>query len=181
MVSTQTYEFLSRYWSFNSRIHGARHWAHVACLGRKLAEQNDLDGASLRCINAFGWTHDLWRTHDGSGNEHAQDGGIHFLNLDCDLIQQLSEAEQQLVARAIRYHSDGYIACEAYDLGLFDGIDLPEQWVIDTVGCCWDADRLDLNRLGSEPKAELMSTEYWLCLVKASKNLNSNLKENQIL
>ncbi|TML82741.1 MAG: hypothetical protein E6G09_09645, partial [Actinobacteria bacterium] len=27
-----------------------------------------------------------------------------------------------------------------------------------TIGCCWDADRLDLGRVGIEPDPELMST-----------------------
>jgi hypothetical protein len=28
-----------------------------------------------------------------------------------------------------------------------------------TIACCWDADRLDLSRVGIEPDPELMSTE----------------------
>jgi hypothetical protein len=28
-----------------------------------------------------------------------------------------------------------------------------------TIGCCWDADRLDLSRVGIEPDTELMSTD----------------------
>lgn len=28
-----------------------------------------------------------------------------------------------------------------------------------TIGCCWDADRLDLGRVGIEPDPELMSTD----------------------
>ena len=27
-----------------------------------------------------------------------------------------------------------------------------------TIGCCWDADRLDLGRVGIEPEAEYQST-----------------------
>lgn len=171
MIDQDSLACLKTYWSYDSQLHGARHWAHVAYFGRKLATMSGLDESAFRCVNAFAWTHDLWRMHDGGGNQHGRDGFDRFQELDCDLVRQLNEPERQFVARCIRHHSDGYTARDACEQGLFDGIGLPDLWMIDTAGCCWDADRLDLSRLGRSPIARYMSTRYWMSLVDVATRM----------
>lgn len=172
MVDENTLDTLRQFKAYQSKIHGPRHWSHVALLGEKLAEQNNLDDSSKRCIKAFAWLHDLWREDDGPDREHGRMAAKMLRTLDCGLVCSLSESEKRLVERACMYHSDGYIAEEAYDLGLLEGIDMDEDVVITTVGCCWDADRLELLRLGCHPDPELMSTEYWDQLKLEARLLN---------
>ena len=53
------------------------------------------------------------------------------------------------------------VAARAWEVGALDGIGWPRDLVVATVGCCWDADRLDLPRVGVAPTAEFMSTPVW--------------------
>lgn len=158
-LSEKTMLLLENYKSFKSRTHGVSHWERVAQVGMDIGRELKLDNVALWSIKAFGWTHDLWRTHDGRCRKHGRDGFENLLSLDCKLIQQLPEQERELIRLAIRYHSDGFIAGEAFDLGLFETVELNEQRIVDIVGCCWDADRLDLARIGMIPRRCLISTE----------------------
>jgi uncharacterized protein len=54
----------------------------------------------------------------------------------------LDSDELELLVYACRYHSDG---CTEADL---------------TVQVCWDADRLDLGRVGIRPDPRYLCTEY---------------------
>ena len=40
-----------------------------------------------------------------------------------------------------------------------------------TIGTCWDADRLDLGRIGTIPSEEYMSTEVGKDICRGRKNL----------
>jgi uncharacterized protein len=53
----------------------------------------------------------------------------------------LDEARMRLLIDAIRHHTAGTFSFER------------------TIGCCWDADRLDLRSVAVEPDAGNMSTE----------------------
>ena len=123
-----------------SKIHGESHWLHVTQVGHELAQQTpDCD---LAVIFLFGLLHDSKRLNDGRDPEHGErasqfaqelhQGG--FLPLDNDQLEKL------------RY------ACHEHDNGLTS--DDP------TIGICWDADRLNLWRVGRIPKPKFMSTEY---------------------
>ena len=53
----------------------------------------------------------------------------------------VSDNEMELLTEALTYHSDGYTEGDT------------------TVQVCWDADRLDLGRVGTTPKAEYLCTD----------------------
>jgi hypothetical protein len=52
-------------------------------------------------------------------------------------------------------------ATEALGSGEIDLSPEPRRALIACVGSCWDADRLDLLRLGMMPHPDRMSTAHW--------------------
>lgn len=52
----------------------------------------------------------------------------------------LEESRLAVLVDGCRYHAAGLVSASA------------------TIGCCWDADRLDLPRVGIVPSASLLST-----------------------
>jgi uncharacterized protein len=120
-----------------SFIHGFKHVQSVEQNGICLARQS---GANLICVRLFALFHDIRRENDGIDPKHGkraaeyicQNNGILF-RLDKNLLAKL--------IYACEFHADGLVS---EDL---------------TIGTCWDADRLDLIRIGINPQIELLSTE----------------------
>ena len=116
--------------------HGAPHWARVRANGLMLAP---LTGANRHVVELFAFFHDACRV-----NEHVDDGhGARGADLAGRLKGRFFEAtdeEMDLLAHACRYHSDGRSRDDA------------------TVLTCWDADRLDLGRVGIKPHPKYLCT-----------------------
>lgn len=146
----------------NSEIHGSAHWVRVAEYGRLLANAEGLDRRLQRCVEIFGWVHDLERRRDGEDVSHGERAAAKIETEWRGLLgAHLSAAEIALLARAVRYHSDSLSAAEAVREGLFEDVHIREALIEKVVGCCWDADRLDLLRLGIRPSGRYMSTNSW--------------------
>src|SRR5512134_2068752 len=111
-------------------IHGAPHWARVRRNGLVLAEKT---GASRSVVALFAFLHDSCRLNDGRDPRHGQRAGDLALRLRGDGLFSLSDDEAELLALACRHHSDGLRDADV------------------TVQTCWDADRLDLGRVGKRP------------------------------
>jgi uncharacterized protein len=118
-------------------IHGIYHWTRVLENGLRLAENN---GANTKIIIAFSLLHDCRRENDGYDPEHGFRGAEYGRRIR-NKMPGLSDTEFDLFHEAATYHSDG----------LVDG-DL-------TVQTCWDADRLDLYRVGIMPNPNRLCTE----------------------
>ncbi len=147
---------------YPSQIHGPAHWARVRHFGALLAEAEDLPPAARTCVEVFAQIHDLAREDDGGGNQHAIDGASYMDEVVSAVFSgQLSPDQVETVRAAIRYHSDGMVAQQASEDGLFEGLGWPRDLLVRTVGCCWDADRIDLLRVGIHPAHEFMSTSGW--------------------
>jgi uncharacterized protein len=146
---------------FASTVHGPAHWARVHRFGGLLADHAQLPAAARTCVELFAWLHDLAREDDWGGNKHAIDGASQLDRFLGALGEALAEEQRETLRAAIRHHSDGMVAREAFDAGLLPRTSWPGDLVTLTVGCCWDADRLDLPRVGILPRAELMSTPAW--------------------
>jgi uncharacterized protein len=119
-----------------SGIHGPSHWLRVLRNGRELARLTP--GADLAVIEHFSLLHDCCREDDGADLCHGERAAEYVAELG----ERLSLPEDQrtlLIA-----------ACDGHEHG--DVSDDP------TIGCCWDADRLDLSRLHRRPIADLLST-----------------------
>ena len=110
--------------------HGLEHWMRVLINGRLLAESN---GADIEVVEHFALIHDVMRENENMDLHHGPRAA--------ELVKMLAgswiklEAHQlHLLIEACMYHSVGRIDRDI------------------TIQTCWDADRLDLPRVGTEPK-----------------------------
>jgi uncharacterized protein len=117
--------------------HGISHWARVRVNGLTLAR---LNGANAHVVELFAFFHDARRQ-----NEHTDDGhGSRGAALARKLQGRFFEAiplEMDLLQFACERHSDGLLRSDA------------------TVMTCWDADRLDLGRVGITPDPRYLCTD----------------------
>lgn len=118
-------------------IHGVAHWARVRHNGLTLARDT---GADVRVVELFAFLHDVRREHDGHDVGHGERAAELARELGGRLFE-LDRPARRLLETACRDHSDGYTRADP------------------TVQTCWDADRLDLGRVGVRPKAEYLCTE----------------------
>ena len=117
-----------------SRLHGEHHWQCVALVGRELAAL--VPGADAEVVRLFALFHDSMRENDGYDPEHGRRAS--------ELARGLAALDEQrllLLPAACDDHADGFTSAEP------------------TIGVCWDADRLNLWRVGKEPDPSLLSTE----------------------
>ena len=117
-------------------VHGAAHWGRVLETGRRLAATTGADRAVLTLFAVF---HDARRLSEGADPDHGRRGADLALRLGPRL--GLTPAQLAQLAFACAHHADG----------------LTEGDV--TVRTCWDADRLDLWRVGLTPQRGLLCTE----------------------
>jgi uncharacterized protein len=110
-------------------IHGAPHWARVRRNGLRIAA---VTKASTRVVELFAFLHDARRLHDDGDREHGARAALLVRELGAAALA-ISGEEAELLAYACRHHSDGLIEADV------------------TVQSCWDADRLDLGRVGIRP------------------------------
>ena len=118
-------------------IHGAPHWARVRRNGLLLAERT---GASRRVVSLFAFLHDSCRQDDGRDAQHGERAAVSVSALRERGLVELSDEEVELLSFACRYHSDGLVEADV------------------TVQTCWDADRLDLGRVGKRPDPRRLCT-----------------------
>ncbi len=118
-------------------VHGVTHWARVLENGRRLAARTN---ANLAVVQLFAIFHDAKRRNEGRDHGHGRRGAEYAAELRGTLFT-LSDHEFSLLYTACAHHTDG----------------LTEGDV--TVRTCWDADRLDLGRVGIEPAAPYLCTE----------------------
>lgn len=119
-------------------IHGMEHWVKVSQLGSLLAMQS---GGNPTVAFLFGLYHDCRRLNDGRDPEHGSRAADLMYKHYKEGSLRIEEDEASDLIYACKRHSDGLTTDDP------------------TVGACWDADRLDLIRVGIEADINLMSTE----------------------
>ncbi|RMF87805.1 MAG: HD domain-containing protein [Nitrospirae bacterium] len=117
-------------------IHGLPHWGRVLETGLRLAART---GADPRVVALFALFHDARRLNDGHDPDHGRRGA--------QLARRLRGRYLHLEDPAFRLLA---AACTHHTAGRTEG-DL-------TLRTCWDADRLDLWRVGIEPRPERLCT-----------------------
>lgn len=136
-VTTELFDFLVTSHRLGHRgFHGRDHWLRVLLNGRLLAAEN---GANLRVVELFALLHDSCRENEDDDPFHGHRAAAYARELRGSCFKA-TDAEMDLLALACELHSDG----------LTDG-DI-------TVQTCWDADRLDLGRVGIRPSARYLCT-----------------------
>lgn len=117
-------------------IHGQSHWDRVRANGLRLAEHTSADA---EIVELFAYLHDSRRLNDGWDMEHGQRAAEFIETLQGPLLR-LSGRRLELLTYACSYHSEGLTDADI------------------TVQTCWDADRLDLGRIGIRPDPERLCT-----------------------
>lgn len=122
----------------NSRIHGPVHWAGVATAGYTLCETTP--EADQQTVLYFAMLHDSMRESDGHDPEHGARAAELARRLQESGNLKMDAERLATLAEALTFHDKGLTTTDP------------------TVGCCWDADRLNLHRASIKPKVRLMST-----------------------
>jgi len=117
--------------------HGAGHWARVFDNGERLAAAT---GADAEVVALFALFHDARRWNEAWDPGHGHRGAEFASTLRGSLVH-LDPARFDLLYEACRLHTDGETEADL------------------TLQACWDADRLDLGRVGIRPRRELLCTD----------------------
>jgi uncharacterized protein len=118
-------------------VHGAAHWARVYRHGQVLGARM---GADLRVTELFAFLHDSQREDEYQDPGHGTRAADYAVWLHRRHRFELDRAALALLQTACRHHSDGLIEGDI------------------TVQVCWDADRLDLGRVGIKPDIQRLAT-----------------------
>ena len=116
--------------------HGFDHWMRVLYNGRLLA---GMENANIRVVELFCLLHDTQRHNEYRGPSHGRRAARYARSLRGAQFD-ISDEEMNLLTEALKYHSDGYTEANI------------------TVQVCWDADRLDLGRVGIKPAPHRLCT-----------------------
>lgn len=131
-------EVRARSTGIGSQVHGELHWRTVGANGLWLAET--LDGADLHVIFLFALLHDSMRLNDWIDPEHGPRAAAFAGELHAEGLLRLDGGRLDRLRHACHEHTNGLVSDDP------------------TVGACWDADRLDLPRVGITPNPDLFST-----------------------
>lgn len=116
-------------------VHGPSHWARVRHHGLVVGAEA---GADLMVVELFAFLHDSQRVDEHEDRFHG-DRAAEFAASMNHRYFDLQDTQLDKLVSAIRSHSDGDVhKCS-------------------TIQTCWDADRLDLGRVGIKPAARYLS------------------------
>ena len=118
-------------------IHGWDHWMTVHENGLVLACENDAD---LLVIELFALLHDSCRLNDSHDPGHGPRAAKFARSLNGELFT-LEKPALDILCIAIRDHTAGYVHDDP------------------TISVCWDADRLELPRVGIPTHPDYLGTE----------------------
>jgi uncharacterized protein len=118
-------------------FHGLDHWVRVLANGRKLAV---ITGANLKVVELFAAFHDSRRLNEGYDPEHGARGAAFAREMRGEWFDA-TDLEMSLLVQACEQHSNGQTEADL------------------TVQTCWDADRLDLGRVGITPEPRYLCTD----------------------
>ena len=128
-------------------IHGPTHWRRVERNGLYIAERT---GAIVEVVKLFAVFHDSRRENEDEDEGHGERGADFAASLRGVMFDLPSE-HFDLLHYACARHTDGLTSDDP------------------TIGACWDADRLDLGRVGIEPSANFMSTSVGCDMLSSGK------------
>jgi uncharacterized protein len=117
--------------------HGPDHWRRVERNGLLIAPDS---GADVVVVRLFALFHDSRRVNEFSDPDHGMRGAAYARELRGSSFE-ISDAQFDLLETACTWHT---VSTHHSD---------------PTIATCWDADRLDLGRVGIIPDPRFMNTE----------------------
>ena len=118
-------------------LHGVSHWERVERNGLLLATPD----CDVTVIRLFAYLHDSCRESDDYDEEHGPRAAQMMESLRGTLLKDLSDEQFSILQQACRLHTTTHRTCNP------------------TIDACFDADRLDLGRVGITPNPHKMATE----------------------
>lgn len=128
-------DYVSSNWHLGP-IHGIGHWRRVERNGLLIAT----DKVNINIVRLFAYLHDHKRIEDGYDLEHGLRAAENLDNLRESLLSELTENEFSMLKTACKEHS------------------ITNSTGIPTIDACFDADRLDLPRVGYKPDPSRMAS-----------------------
>jgi len=118
---------------FNSIYHGINHWRTVERNGLYLAQFTGADPAVVTC---FAYFHDCMRENEAVDPRHGA-RGMNYMKANQHMLD-LSQSQLDTLISAGSGHTYG------------------RKTDCATIATCWDADRLDIGRVGITPNSKFM-------------------------
>ncbi len=122
----------------HSGPHGFAHWGRVKRNGLELAVRT---GANPRVVELFAYFHDSKRENDGHDPDHGKRGARNALRYMESGALNITDDEFAMLFKACWGHT-------------YEDVERP----CITILTCWDADRLDLGRVGIVPHPDRLCT-----------------------
>ena len=118
-------------------VHGTNHWARVRHHGLTICKER---GADLLVVELFSFLHDSQRENEWTDPQHGARAAEFSASLN-SVYFELNNKQLDQLCYAMTLHSDGEVHTDP------------------TIQTCWDADRLDLGRVGIYPDKKYLSQE----------------------
>ena len=138
----------------NQSEHGIAHWARVWRNARELCSAEGVDPL-VPCL--FSFLHDSCRYEEGNDIEHGPRAAEFIAGLYEKRELDIKASDLVLLCKAVEFHSCGYTDAEPI------------------VQVCWDADRLDLGRVGVHPNPNYLCTQH----AKKTSTIEAALKRSE--
>lgn len=121
-------------------IHGPEHWERVD--GNVIELAKNTPGCDIEVARLFAILHDCKRQDEEVDKEHGDRAAEFARELYDKGLLEIDPEQFSTLNFAIKHHNDGLVSNDP------------------TIGACWDADRLDLPRVGTVPIADMLFTQY---------------------
>ena len=138
-------------------VHGVSHWDRVARNAEVLIT-SDVDEL---VVKAFAYIHDVERVNESDDLQHGPRAALLVDEIRSSVLGFLNDLEIEQLKEACRLHTLRHKTEDA------------------TINACFDADRLDLGRVGITPNPNKMATVQGRII--AEKMMEVNLEEEWLL
>lgn len=155
-------EFALNGWELGE-THGLPHWQRVERNGIILSTENGAirKDINIKVVRYFAYLHDKCRLNDWADMEHGVRSADMLPGIRNTTLKDFTDEEVVLLEKACRFHTT------------------KQRTGIPTVDVCFDADRLDLGRVGIVPNPKLMATEqgtYYAANIHLIEELNKDMQ-----
>jgi len=144
-IIAQVREHMITIWTL-SEIHGFKHWDRVYENGKILVTPE----VNPTVVALFAYLHDSCRIDDHYDVQHGERAALWIDSLRDTFLNVLSDEEFALLKEACRLHTTTLKTGNP------------------TIDACFDADRLDLWRVGITPDPERLATEIGKCIARTT-------------